>query len=136
VLTSTCINTQNGAGPPPAQQPAAGASSAPQEPDLTKEQPGDAGYLAAVRAAMDQLGTGGGAAAGPPPAAGGSADAAAAPASAETAQAGGSGADVAGSTSVASAAEVRLGPDLPAVQPKGYMRLCPDQPIICFTTMW
>ena len=83
----------------------------PQEPDLTKEQPGDAGYLAAVRAALEQLSTGRGAGKSTPPAAGASAAAAAAaPASGDAAQAGGSGADAGGSTSVAGATEVRPGP--------------------------
>jgi hypothetical protein len=133
VLTAACVDVQNGAGPPPAQPPAAGGGSAPQEPDLTKEQPGDEGYLAAVRAAMDQLGTGGGAAAGPPPAAAGSAGAAPAPAAAAAEQAGGAGAN-AGSSS--SEAAVRLGPELPALQSERYERMRPDQPIVCFMTMW
>ena len=110
LLTHAYVDMQNGAGPPPAQQPAAGGTLSPQEPDLTKEQPGDAGYLAAVRAAMDQLGTGRGAAAGPPPAATGIA-------AADAAQAGSSGANADTSNPEAGAAVVRLGPDLPAVQP-------------------
>lgn len=127
---------QNGAGPPPAQQPAAEGTSAPQEPDLTKEQPGDAGYLAAVRAAMDQLGTGRGAAAGPPPAASGSAAAAPAPAAADAAQVGGIGADAGASNPEAGAAVERLDSDLPAGRPGGYKRMYPDQTIVCFVTMW
>lgn len=133
VLTSTCMKTQNGAGLPPAQPPAAEGTSAPQEPDLTREQPGDAGYLAAVRAAMDQLGTGEGAAAGPPPAAAGSAGVAPAPAAAAAEQAGGAGASAGSSISEAA---VRVGPELPALQLERYERMRPDQPIVCFMTMW
>ena len=82
---------QNGSVAPPAQQPAAGHSTASQEPDLTQDQPGDAGYMAAVRAAMEQLSPGGAAGTASSHAAGASGGAAAAAVSADPTQAAGTG---------------------------------------------